>query len=68
MEQWVRRRFVRDFLRLPEQKQREVLALMREFERARERNMQKDKNYSGLQRRHGSYPCDSASSAEEKTI
>ena len=36
MEQWVRKRFVRDFLRLPEQKQREVLELMREFERARE--------------------------------
>lgn len=51
MEQWVRKRFVRDFLRLPEQKQREVLELMREFERAREMNMQKDKNYPGLQRR-----------------
>ena len=36
MERWVRKRFIRDFLRLPEQKQREVLALMREFERARE--------------------------------
>lgn len=54
MEKWVRKRFVRDFLRLPEQKQREVLALMREFERARESNMQKDKNYQGLQRRQGS--------------
>ena len=37
MERWVRKRFIRDFLRLPEQKQREVLELMREFERARER-------------------------------
>ena len=36
MERWVRKRFMRDFLRLPEQKQREVLELMREFERARE--------------------------------
>lgn len=54
MEQWVRKRFVRDFLRLPEQKQREVLELMREFERAREMNMQKDKNYPELQRRNGS--------------
>ena len=54
MERWVRKRFIRDFLRLPEQKQREVLELMREFERARERNMLKDKNYPGLQRRNGS--------------
>lgn len=68
MERWVRKRFIRDFLRLPEQKQREVLELMREFERAREMNMQKDKNYPGLQRRNGSYPCDSASSAEGNTI
>ena len=51
MERWVRKRFIRDFLRLPEQKQREVLELMREFEWAREINMQKDKNYPGLQRR-----------------
>lgn len=51
MEQWVRKRFVRDFLRLPEQKQREVLALMREFERERERNMMMDRNHLGLQRR-----------------
>ena len=36
MERWVRKRFIRDFLRLPEQKQREVLELMREFERERE--------------------------------
>lgn len=36
MERWVRKRFIRDFLRLTEQKQREVLELMREFERARE--------------------------------
>ena len=41
MERWVRKRFIRDFLRLPEQKQREVLELMREFERARE--MKKEK-------------------------
>ena len=45
MERWVRKRFIRDFLRLTEQKQREVLELMREFERAREMNMQKDNNY-----------------------
>ena len=51
MERWVRKRFIRDFLRLPEQKQREVLELMREFERARERNMMKDRNHQGLQRR-----------------
>lgn len=51
MEQWVRKRFVRDFLRLPEQKQREVLELMREFERAREKNMMMDRNHLGLQRR-----------------
>ena len=51
MEQWVRKRFVRDFLRLPEQKQREVLELMREFERARERNMMMDRNHLELQRR-----------------
>ena len=54
MERWVRKRFIRDFLRLPEQKQREVLELMREFERAMEINMQKDKNYPGLQWRNGS--------------
>lgn len=51
MERWVRNRFIRDFLRLPEQKQREVLELMREFERARERNMMMDRNHQGLQRR-----------------
>ena len=51
MEQWVRKRFVRDFLRLTEQKQREVLELMREFERARERNMMMDRNHLELQRR-----------------
>ena len=51
MERWVRKRFIRDFLRLPEQKQREVLELMREFERARERNMMMDRNHMGLQRR-----------------
>ena len=51
MERWVRKRFIRDFLRLPEQKQREVLELMREFERARERNMMMDRNHLGLQRR-----------------
>ena len=41
MERWVKKRFIRDFLRLPEQKQREVLELMREFERARERKKEK---------------------------
>ena len=51
MERWVRKRFIRDFLRLPEQKQREVLELMREFERAREMNIKKEKSYKGFQQR-----------------
>lgn len=35
MEHWKKIRFVKEFLMLPDQKQQEVLKLMREFEKAR---------------------------------